>query len=138
MSSFTTPLEFRYDDENAERSFVVDENFVYWTMSWPMTSAQSNKLLTRGKGGECIISVKRGYATDFASIPRILWNIFPPYHPHYTKAAVVHDFLYSYAIGDKTWADLIFLEAMTILGCPPWKRKLFYLAVKYGGRGSYG
>jgi hypothetical protein len=138
MSSFTTPLQLSYNDNDAERPFVVDEDFVYWTNLWPQAPIMNEERIEIGETGQCVISVEAGYATDFASIPRLVWNIFPPHHPHYAKAAVVHDYLYSYGIGDKGWADNVFLEAMTILGCPGWKRWVFYTAVRVGGRGAYG
>lgn len=45
------------------------------------------------QGKRDIITIPAGFKTDFASVPRIFWNIFPPVGRH-TKAAVVHDFLY--------------------------------------------
>jgi hypothetical protein len=83
--------------------------------------------------------------TDFASIPRGLWNILPP-TGEYGKAAVLHDWLYCTG-GLDNWAranrftraqcDRIFLEAMTILGVCPWKRRLMWLAVRAFGRGAF-
>ena len=37
--------------------------------------------------------VPAGFETDFASVPRAFWSVFPPYGP-YTKSAVLHDWLY--------------------------------------------
>jgi hypothetical protein len=42
-------------------------------------------------GNEICIPV--GYVTDFASVPPILWSIFPPIGK-YNRAALIHDFLY--------------------------------------------
>ncbi|MFM8357362.1 MAG: DUF1353 domain-containing protein, partial [Verrucomicrobiota bacterium] len=39
------------------------------------------------------ILVPAGTVTDFASVPRGLWNLFPP-DDSYTSAAGVHDYLY--------------------------------------------
>lgn len=77
-----------------------------------------------------------GTVTDLASVPRLLWVVFPP-HGRYAKAAIVHDYLYANAIGTKSGADRIFLEAMGVLRVPTWRRRLIYGAVRLFGRGPY-
>lgn len=42
--------------------------------------------------GDVRVEVPSGFPTDFNSVPRGGWNIFPP--TEYPEAAVVHDFLY--------------------------------------------
>ena len=37
-----------------------------------------------------VISVPVGYVTDLASVPRILWSVFPP-HGRYAKATIIHN-----------------------------------------------
>ncbi|WP_368566270.1 DUF1353 domain-containing protein [Pseudoxanthomonas sp. UTMC 1351] len=39
--------------------------------------------------------------------------------------------------GTKNQADSVFLEAMTVLRVPLWRRRLMYLAVRLFGRGAY-
>lgn len=82
------------------------------------------------------IDVPMGFETDFASVPRGLWNIFPPDGP-WTQAAVVHDWLYNTRgmhVRTRKACDVIFLEAMTALKVPLWKRQLMYRAVRiFGG-----
>ena len=39
------------------------------------------------------ITVPAGFVTDLASIPRPLWVLWPPFGK-YTRAAVIHDWLY--------------------------------------------
>lgn len=39
------------------------------------------------------VLVSAGYVTDFASVPRWLWSLFPPIGK-YNRAALVHDYLY--------------------------------------------
>lgn len=78
-----------------------------------------------------------GFATDYASIPHILWNILPPVG-RYDAAAVVHDYLYQ---NGKVWgheltranADAILNEAMGVLKVAPWQRRLIYAGVRVGG-----
>ncbi|EOH0861805.1 DUF1353 domain-containing protein, partial [Salmonella enterica subsp. enterica] len=38
----------------------------------------------------------------------------------------------------KKEADKIFLDGMTVLGVPRWKRTVMYWAVRMFGRGNYG
>lgn len=83
-----------------------------------------------------VIVVPKGAITDLASVPRILWAVFPP-HGKWAKAAIVHDWLYAEAIGSKAYADRVFLEAMEVLGVPLVRRKLMFWAVHWFGRGAY-
>lgn len=89
-----------------------------------------------------VVGIAPGFVTDFASIPRILWAVLPPSDGDYDAAAVVHDWLYTYAddltrrIGhavSRADADAVLLEAMTALGVRPWKRRVIYAGVRIGG-----
>lgn len=82
-------------------------------------------------------TIPLGFVTDFASVPRVLWGIFPP-NGKYRNAAVVHDYMYVHAItGVKKNADKLFLKNMKALGVPWWKRQAMYYAVRIGGKGNY-
>ncbi|HAG0017477.1 TPA: DUF1353 domain-containing protein [Salmonella enterica] len=83
-----------------------------------------------------VIAVPVGFVTDLATIPRIFWSLMPP-DGKYAKAAIIHDYLYDNALRTKKEADRIFLDAMTVLGVPAWKRVIMYHAVKLFGRGNY-
>jgi hypothetical protein len=95
--------------------FTVQSLFIYQT--------DSNEL----------ISVPIGFQTDLASIPRGLWNLFPPVGK-YDRAAVVHDFLYRFP-GTKTRAqcDSVFREALGACGVSRFTQWTLYLAVRSGG-----
>ena len=84
-----------------------------------------------------IIEVPANFITDLASIPKILWNIFEPAGENYTRAALVHDYLYSknciYTDISRKEADQIFLEIMKERGVPFWKRHLMHKAVRMFG-----
>lgn len=80
-----------------------------------------------------VIVVPRDFVTDFASVPRGLWNLFPPNGP-YTPAAVVHDYLYRWTEHDRKLCDEVFLEAMEVLKVGWWTRQLMYRAVRLFGR----
>lgn len=87
------------------------------------------------------ITVPAGFQTDFASVPRILWNLLPP-TGKYGKAAVIHDFLYrtGHVAGvpiTKAYADAVFRRAMAELGVGKVRRTLMWAAVAVFGRGIW-
>jgi hypothetical protein len=62
--------------------------------------------------GEIVIPV--GYVTDFASVPTLLWSVFPPIGRH-NLAAMLHDYWYDHrlhemALGAQTARRLADLE----------------------------
>lgn len=92
--------------------------------------------------GPEFVRVGAGFRTDFASIPRGLWNLWPP-TGSYTPAALIHDCLYKTAYvsvddGSIRWidrkeADDIFLEAMKVLSVGRFTRRCIWLGVRSGG-----
>lgn len=83
------------------------------------------------------IRIPAGFLTDFASVPKVLWNLMPP-TGRYGKAAVVHDYLYrTQGQATKAEADSVFLEAMTALGVGWWTRNTMYQGVKRFGSHAY-
>ncbi len=118
MSEFTSPLVLMM---LPDRQWSVYEKFEYHVGE-----------LESG----IVIRVEKGFQTDLASIPRIVWPILPP-HGNYGKAAVIHDYCYVHAIESKEWADNIFREAMGVLGIPRWKRFAMYWAVRLFGKGNF-
>ena len=78
-----------------------------------------------------------GFTSDGASVPRILWRIYPPFG-QYLEAAVVHD--YFCVLGhrgespiDYIAAAKVFREAMQVCGVSKWRRNKMYWAVRLGG-----
>ena len=82
------------------------------------------------------VTVPKGQTTDFASIPRIFWPILPPVG-RYSRAAVVHDYLYRHGLFTRKDCDLIFLHAMEELNVAKWKRVIMYRAVRLFGAPAY-
>ena len=82
------------------------------------------------------IKVPEGFETDFASVPRIFWSIFPPFGL-YTRAAVVHDYLYRNTSFKRGTCDKVFREAMQILKVPAWKKETMYVMVVFFGQGTW-
>jgi hypothetical protein len=126
MSSFTSDL--KVSPLNDGRRWKLLEEFDYYLCDTP---------------DGAVIHVPQGYVTDFASIPQIFWNILPPWGV-YGKAAVIHDYLYgiqgNYAnkpkpqIFTRKECDLIFLDAMKVLGVNWLTRRIMYSAVRtFGG-----
>jgi hypothetical protein len=78
--------------------------------------------------------IPAGFETDFASVPRLFWNILPPIGL-YTRAAIVHDYLYQTGLVSRKEADLIFLQIMKTDEVDFFVRHLMYYAVRiFGGR----
>jgi hypothetical protein len=87
---------------------------------------------TYHNGDELSIVVPAGFITDLASVPRLFWNIFPPFGK-YTRAAIVHDVLYSKHTLGRAICDGIFLEAMRTDGVGAVTRYTLWLAVRLFG-----
>ncbi|SDO94242.1 Protein of unknown function [Ralstonia sp. 25mfcol4.1] len=118
MSSFTRPADLRMLDNYRWQLLAA---FEYHVGDYPSAD---------------VICVPAGTITDLASVPRLLWALFPP-HGRWAKAAIIHDYLYANAIGSKAYADRTFREAMEVLGVSRPVRWLMYWAVRVGGRGAY-
>lgn len=88
-----------------------------------------------------IISVPKGFITDFASVPFWLDGLIPSFGP-WAKAAIIHDYLYATA-GlrrglSRAWCDRVFLEALKACGVSLWRRNAMWAAVRLGGSGGWG
>ena len=118
MSSFTSPLKLEFISNN------------FWRLTEPF------EFHVGTKESEEIISVPAGFGTDFASIPKLFWNILPP-QGDYGKAAVIHDYLYvTQGLEGKysrKQCDYIFLQGMEVLGVGGLARWLIYNAVRWFG-----
>lgn len=82
--------------------------------------------------------VPAGFSTDFASIPRILWPIIGPPYGRHSKAAVVHDWLYSTEHVTRARADRAFRDIMRECGVGFLRRWVMWLGVRVGGWLSWG
>ena len=86
--------------------------------------------------GEFTVTVPEGFVTDFNSVPRGLWNFFPPWQ--YPEAAVVHDFLYVTPLNkSRSFADATHRKILEHLGCSRWKRWAAWAAIRTFGRGYW-
>jgi hypothetical protein len=82
------------------------------------------------------ITVPAGFATDFASVPRLplAYWLFGAVAD---EAAVVHDYLYSTGACPRKLADDIFAEASAACGVAAWRRGPMWLGVRLFGGTHY-
>lgn len=86
------------------------------------------------------VTVREGFETDLASIPRILWTLLDSPIGRHAQAAVLHDFLYSAPLGynySRKECDQIFLRAMKDSKVDFWRRWLIYFGVRLFGFFSF-
>lgn len=87
-----------------------------------------------------LIDIPKGFITDLASVPKLFRNICNTYGKNYTRAAVVHDYLYAHgwAMGfSRKDCDDIFLEIMKERGVNFIKRQLMYKMVRLFGSSHF-
>ena len=96
------------------RNWRLDSAFVYDTPDWKR------------------IKVPAGFETDLASIPKLFWNILPPFGK-YTQGAVVHDWLYRTQPMERAEADELLHAMMILCRVPWWQRWLIYHNVRWFG-----
>ena len=84
-----------------------------------------------------IVVIPKGFVSDGASVPRLLWTIYPPFG-QYLEAAIVHD--YYCVLGHKGESPIdykvaadVFKEAMQVCKVSWWRRNKMYWAVRIGG-----
>ena len=78
------------------------------------------------------VDVPKGFVTDFASIPRPFWSLFPP-DGEYAYAAIIHDYLYWSQARPRAEADEILKFAMKDLGVSALALATIYGAVWAAG-----
>ncbi len=92
------------------------------------------------------IIVPACFTTDFASIPRPVWNLLDPEDPVILFASVVHDYLYtrrgdlglgSRVTYNRQQADQVLREAMNACGANAFQSSAVYYAVRLGGGGHW-
>ena len=115
MSSFTSPLIVSPMPDGRR-----------WKLHIPF------KYHVGSKYSKNVITIPKGFITDFASVPWMLWSWLPSWGK-YGKAAVVHDYLYQHHQVSRGMSDLIFYEAMLVGDTRKWKARLMYFGVRLFG-----
>lgn len=80
--------------------------------------------------------IPKGFKTDFASVPRLFWNIISPTELG-DIGPIKHDWTYRTGYGTRLEADNIFLDDMKADGIAYWKRYSAYWAVRSAGWASW-
>jgi len=153
MSAFTDKLIVSLDPKGDGQYWYLEKEFEYYEILGnerelldkqklpreyleninKQQSSTENNIIIR------IVKVPKGFRTDFASIPKILFALpFINYKDKFNKAAVLHDFCYCSKLLNRKECDKLFLNAMKVLGIPLWKRYLFYYTVRIFGGSHYG
>lgn len=83
-----------------------------------------------------VVTVPAGFVTDFASTPRAIWAVLPPFGT-YQLAAVVHDFLYWDQGCTREQADALLRVAMAESRVEPAKRDVIWQAVRRFGASAW-
>lgn len=109
-------------------TYIVEELFTYEQRCVTLTPYYTML-------GMQLIRVLPGFKTDFASIPKLFWNILPKDSRYIREASVVHDWLYTYTtIYTRQEADTILREAMIELGASKLLAYIVYWSVRlFGG-----
>ena len=95
---------------------------------WFLTQDLDYDILNTG----VVVTVRRGFVTDFASVPRLFWTLLPPWGK-YGPPAVVHDFLYWDQGCSREQADRIMMLAMQESGVGSFRMGLIHAALRIGG-----
>ncbi len=117
-SNFPLPLDLQFvDGSNGEKGLLLDK-FIFID-------------------GDEFVEVESGFLTDFNSVPRGLWNFFPPWQ--YPEAGVVHDWLYKYPNKrSRSDCDKIHKRIMELKGASRIKRNMAYIGLRAGGWKPWG
>jgi hypothetical protein len=89
-----------------------------------------------GNSGVTII-VPKGFVTDFASIPQPLWSFGLSPYGRFSKAAIVHDYLYWKQDCTREQADNLLLIAMKESGVSRSQQSEIYVGVRAGGETAW-
>lgn len=96
----------------------------------------SKGLFTSLHSASGTIIVPTGFRCDAASIPRLVWGIYPPWSKA-NRAAVVHDYLCSIQVCARELADAIFRDALLACGVSEARAWIMWKAVRVGGGGRW-
>lgn len=89
-----------------------------------------------------LFEIPVGFETDGASVPRLLWWLYPPFGADYECAAVLHDNVYQHAEQfegrddghlSRGEADALMREVMQVDDFRPSGRRVVYRGVRMGG-----
>jgi hypothetical protein len=103
-------------------------------VTWYLNKPFSYDLGVEGSGNT--IDVPAGFTTDFASVPKVFWNLLPPWGK-YGPASVLHDWLYWNQTTTREVADGILREAMQVCKVSVVDINIIYDGVRIGGQHAW-
>lgn len=81
-----------------------------------------------------IVTVPRGFITDLASTPRLLWPLYAPNDTRTIRPAVLHDYMYRCQSGySRAAADRIFYYGLKKFNVGYWRSHKYYWGVRLFG-----
>lgn len=83
------------------------------------------------------ITVPAGFVTDYASIPQALWSFGLSPFDQYSRAAIIHDYLYWTQVCTKPQSDRLLLIAMKESNVGKFDEFAVYNGVVLGGQSSW-
>lgn len=83
------------------------------------------------------IVIFSGFLTDLASVPRLLWFLFPP-HGYACIPSVIHDYISQLKLFDRKTCDKIFLELLLETKMSRFQAYIMYFFVSIFSRFYYG
>lgn len=98
-------------------------------------NARPDPIVPRNSG--VIIIVPKGFVTDFASIPQPLWSFGLSPYGRFSKAAIVHDYLYWKQDCTREQSDNLLLIAMKESGVTSSQQTEIYFGVRAGGETAW-
>lgn len=119
-------LQFEYKDTDNIKWYTLKEDLILYVGKEQIKNNMTVPV------SDLIIVPKDLFYTDLASIPKLLHFIYKP-NGKYTRASIIHDYLYSDKTKNRFYADYIFLKCMKLDNVPFHTRYLFYFAVSLFG-----
>jgi len=81
-------------------------------------------------------TVPKGFKSDGVTVPRVFWWFIPPAGSLF-EAAIIHDYLYVYGVGSKTFADIAFKQTATYHQATTLEITISFYVVSIFGRGNF-
>jgi hypothetical protein len=81
------------------------------------------------------VIVPKGFITNGADVPRLLWNWMPPFKPKFMAAVVIHDYLTelgNYKKADSYFKELLYNTEKSFTTFSMWLGVRIYHKIRYG------
>lgn len=81
--------------------------------------------------GSKVVTIPKGFVTDFSSVPKPLWVLFPKGLGQ--RASTLHDYLYQAKSMSRKKSDCIFYHALRCDGVAAWRAWFMWAGVRAFG-----